>query len=119
MIDVNPAPAPELPVPPGRSAEQTRRAAQKALAARRLRADVKRQVRSGYLSCSQVIELSRTDTDLGAACARMTIADLLLSLPGVGPVTADRQLVALGLSGDRRLRALGDRQREALRREFW
>ena len=55
----------------------------------------------------------------GVVDGRMTIGDLLLSLPGVGPVTADRELVALGINGSRRLRALGQRQRDDLRRVFW
>ena len=107
------------PVPPARSDEDRAAAGRAALVARRLRADIKRQVRSGYLSCSQVIELAFTDSDNGRACARMTIGELLLSLPGVGPATADRELVSLSINGDRRLRALGERQREDLRRVFW
>lgn len=107
------------PVPPVRTPHDRAVAGRAALAARRLRADVKKRVRAGYLSCSQVIELAFGDSDEGRACARMTIGELLLSLPGVGPATADRELVTLGISGDRRLRALGDRQREALRKVFW
>ncbi len=107
------------PDPPGLTAGDRAAAGRAALAARRRRADVKRRVRSGYLSCSQVIEIAFTDTEEGRACARMTIGDLLLSLPGIGPAIADRELVGLGINGDRRLRALGERQREALRQVFW
>lgn len=108
-----------LPTPPQRTADDRSRASRKAVEARRTRAEIKRRVAAGYLSCSQVIDLAFTDTDDGLACARMTIGDLLLSLPGVGPVTADRHLVALGINGSRRLRALGHRQRDDLRRVFW
>lgn len=107
------------PLPPALSAADRVSAGRAAVTARRLRADVKNRVRSGYLSCSQVIDLAFTDTEEGRACARMTIGELLLSLPGVGPVTADRHLVSLGINGDRRLRALGVRQREDLRGVFW
>ncbi len=107
------------PVPPARTAEDRVAAGRAALVARRVRADIKQQVRSGYLSCSQVIEIAFAESDMGRACARMTIGELLLSLPGVGPATADRELVSLGISGDRRLRALGQRQREDLRRVCW
>ncbi len=108
-----------VPTPPRLTADERSRAARQAVQARRTRAAVKQRVAAGYLSCSQVIELAFTDTDDGRACARMTIGDLLLSLPGVGPVTADRELVALGINGSRRLRALGQRQRDDLRRVFW
>ena len=107
------------PVPPTRSPDDRAAAARAALAARRTRAAVKARVRAGYVSCSQVIEWAFQDTDEGRACARMTVGELLLCVPGVGPATADRELVALGISGDRRLRALGQRQREALRTVFW
>ena len=107
------------PTPPALTSADRAAAGRAALAARRRRADVKKQVRAGYLSCSQLIELAFTDTDEGRACARMTIGELLLSLPGVGPAIADRELVALGINGDRRLRALGERQRQALRQVFW
>ena len=107
------------PTPPTRTEADRVQAGRAAVSARRARADVKRRVAAGYLSCSQVIELAFTDTDEGRACARMNIGELLLSLPGIGPATADRQLVALGINGDRRLRALGEHQRDNLRRVFW
>lgn len=105
--------------PPPLTTAQRSAASRAALAARRERAAVKQQVRSGYLSCSQVIDLAFQDTPQGRAVARMTIGDLLLSLPGVGATTADRHLIALGIRGDRRLRALGEHQRAGLRRVFW
>ncbi len=106
-------------VPPSRTAVQRQAAARAAVEARRLRADVKNQVRQGYVSCSQVIDMAFEDSDIGRAVARMTIGELLLSVPGVGPARADTQLVALGIRGDRRLRALGPRQRDGLRQVFW
>lgn len=101
--------------PPPLSQEAVAAARQKALTARRLRADVKQRLRAGATTPQQVLDLAFTDSELGRAVARMTLGDLLLSLPGMGHVSADRTLVALGLSGDRRLRALGERQRAALR----
>lgn len=87
--------------------------------ARRTRAEVKAKVRAGYLSFSQVVDIAFTDTEQGRAVARMTVGELLLALPGVGPTTADRRLVELGINGDRRLRALGERQRSQLVAVFW
>lgn len=84
-----------------------------------MRSDIKQEVRQGYLSCSQVVDLAFEDSVVGRAVARMTVGELLLSVPGVGPARADRALVALGIRGDRRLRALGPRQRAGLREVFW
>lgn len=108
-------PAPSRITPPRRSPEAVASARQKALEARRTRAEVKQRVRSGATSPSDVLDLAFTDTELGRAVARMTVGDLLLSLPGTGHVLADRTLVQLGISGERRLRALGEHQRAALR----
>ena len=87
--------------------------------ARRTRAEGTAKVRAGYLSFSQVVDIAFTDTEQGRAVARMTVGELLLALPGVGPTTADRRLVELGINGDRRLRALGERQRSQLVAVFW
>lgn len=103
------------PTPPRLSADDVAAARRKALTARRTRADVKRQVRSGALHPGEVLDLAFADTELGRAVARMTVGDLMLSLPGMGRVLADRTLVELGISGNRRLRALGEHQRAALR----
>lgn len=106
-------------VPPARTTLQRQAAARAAVECRRIRANVKQQVRQGYLSCSQVVDLAFEDSEVGRAVARMTIGELLLSIPGVGPARADRSLVDLGIRGDRRLRALGPRQRAGLRELFW
>lgn len=102
--------------PPGLSAAARAEARQRALWARRVRAGIKDDVRAGRRHPNQVIELAFSDSDEGRAAARMTIGDLLLSLPGLGEVGVDRLLVDLRIDGDRRLRALGYRQRDELNR---
>jgi guanylate kinase len=84
------------------------------MAARRTRATIKGNLRAGRIVGQDVLRLADTDSEAGRAAARMTIAELLLSLPGVGRVRADAALVAAGISGSRRLGALGPRQRECL-----
>ncbi len=106
-------------MPPPLTAAERSGARDRALVARRTRAEVKAKVRAGYLSFSQVVDIAFTDTEQGRAVARMTVGELLLALPGVGPTTADRRLVELGINGDRRLRALGERQRSQLVAVFW
>lgn len=93
---------------------QRERGRSAALAARRTRARIKANLRAGRIVGLDVLRLAAMDSDEGRAAARMTIGDLLLSLPGVGPVRADRALVAAGISGSKRLGALGARQRESL-----
>lgn len=101
--------------PPRLSPDDVASARRKAVAARRLRADVKRQLRAGDLRPGEVLDLAFADSELGRAVARMTVGDLLLTLPGMGRVLVDRMLVDLGINGNRRLRALGEHQRAALR----
>lgn len=104
-----------MTTPPKLSPQHRARAQERAVAARRLRAEIKERVRSGRSSPQQVVDLAFEDSDAGRAAARMTIGDLVLCLPGLGEVGADRLLVGLGINGGRRLRALGERQRAALR----
>jgi hypothetical protein len=87
---------------------------ERALAGRRLRAELKAEVRAGRIGAAQVVAMAGADDDAGRAAARMRIGELLLSVPGVGAATAERALVEAGVSGQRRLGQLGPRQRERL-----
>lgn len=102
--------------PPVLSDSTRAEARQRALRARRMRAELKDDVRAGRRHPSHVIDLAFSESEEGRAAARMTIGDLLLSLPGLGEVGVDRLLVDLRIDGDRRLRALGHRQRDELNR---
>ena len=88
-----------MPNPPKLDPEQRKLALERAKQARRSRADVKEQIRSGKLKILQVIELASTNE----AVAKMRIAELLESIPGVGKVRASTILDRLEISGSRRI----------------
>ena len=91
--------------------DDARRAAlAKAMAARQARAALKKQIKSGEISASEVIAMADTDENV----ARMSVRDLLRSIPGVGKAKADDIMAKCGIADSRRLRGLGIRQREAL-----
>ena len=75
---------------------------------------MKEQIRTGKLKVLQVIELASTNE----AIAKMRIAELLESIPGIGKVRATSILNRLGISGSRRIQGLGVLQLQRLKREF-
>lgn len=101
-------------MPPELTSEDRAEARRTAIANRRLRADAKEELGRGVIGLAEVLRLARTDGDRGRAVARLRVDEVLLSLPGVGPVRADGILVAAGVVGSRRLRALGRLQMAAL-----
>jgi len=103
-----------LPTPPKLTPEQRAAALEAAKQARRSRSDVKEQVRTGKLKLLQVIELAATNE----AIAKMRVAELLESMPGVGKVRATSILDRLGISGTRRIQGLGVLQLQKLKKEF-
>lgn len=103
-----------MPTPPKLTPEQRAAALEAAKQARRSRSDVKEQVRTGKLKLLQVIELAATNE----AIAKMRVAELLESMPGVGKVRATSILDRLGISGTRRIQGLGVLQLQKLKKEF-
>lgn len=103
-----------MPTPPKLTPEQRAAALDAAKQARRSRSDVKEQVRTGKLKLLQVIELAATNE----AIAKMRVAELLESMPGVGKVRATSILDRLGISGTRRIQGLGVLQLQKLKKEF-
>lgn len=103
-----------MPIPPSLTAEQRSAALEAAKLARRTRADVKDQVRTGKLKVLQVIELAATNE----AISKMRVAELLESIPGVGKVRVQSLLEKLGISDTRKIRGLGVLQLQNLKREF-
>ncbi len=85
-----------------------------AVAARRARAEVKRAVAAGERTPLQVAEAAWSG-DPASPEATLRVRELLLSVPGVGPVKVDRRLAELEISPVKRLGGLGVRQRERLR----
>ena len=100
--------------PPKLSSEDRARALAKAAAARKRRAEVKAQVKSGLFSLSQVFELSKVDE----AVAKMRVFELLESISGVGKVRARNVMQRLNISPSRRIQGLGAKQLPALLNEF-
>lgn len=92
--------------------EQRAQALQKAAAARKARAELKGELKSGKISLQQV--LARDDDTVG----KMKVSVVLESLPGVGKVRAARMMEELDISATRRVRGLGAKQREQLLAKF-
>ena len=103
-----------MPTPPKLTPEQRAAALEAAKLARRSRADIKEQVRTGKLKLLQAIELASTNE----AIAKMRISELLESIPGVGKVRSQSILEKLEISGSRRIQGLGVLQLQKLKKEF-
>ena len=100
-----------MPVPPPPATAAERRAAQdKAVAARRLRLELKEKLKAGSLSVAELLEHSAADEMV----ARMKVVSALESLPGIGKVKARRLMEEIGISETRRPKGLGARQRDRL-----
>lgn len=85
-----------------------------AVAARRARADVKRQVASRERSALDVAE-SAWAGDRDAPEATLRVSELLRSVPGLGPTRSERVMAELGIASSKRVGGLGRRQRDGLR----
>lgn len=101
-----------MPLPPPLTEEQRRDALAKAAAARRKRAELKEQLKSGRTTLKELLE--RQDEVVG----KMKVSTVLESLPGVGRVRARKLMERLDISESRRLRGLGAKQKENLLQEF-
>lgn len=93
--------------------EQRRQALEKAAEARKRRAELKQQLKTGQLSLAQVLESSGNET-----VGKMKVSAVLEALPGVGKVRARKLMERLDISSSRRVRGLGGKQRDALLQEF-
>ena len=98
---------------PVRTDEQRKQALEKAAEARRKRAELKGELKSGKRSLKDL--LSQTDDN---TVGKMKVSTVLESLPGVGKVRATKIMEKLDISASRRVRGLGAKQREALLAEF-
>lgn len=88
-------------------------ASRKAIAARRARASLKRDVATRVVTPQEV--LRRAEAEPGSAAATMRVTEFLTSIPAIGESKRDRILAALQISPVKRLGGLGVRQRRALR----
>ncbi len=97
---------------PTLSPEDRKAALAKAAEARRKRAELKAELKSGKRNLGDV--LAKSDDTVG----KMKVANVLESLPGVGKVRARKLMEKLDISASRRIRGLGAKQRESLLAEF-
>lgn len=99
-----------MPQPPRMTEEQRRAALEKAAQARKARAEIKELLRTGSVDLPEL--LRRADSD--DVLAGMKVFAALAALPGLGKVKAGRLMEEHGIAGNRRIRGLGARQRQAL-----
>ena len=99
---------------PSLTPEQRAAALDKAAAARRARAGLKVQLKTGGATLGQVLANGASDEVIG----KMKVVAVLEAMPGVGKVRAQQIMERLEISPSRRVRGLGTKQREALQREF-
>lgn len=97
-----------MPVPQ-LTPEERKQALEKAKLARARRAEVRDQLKSGKLTLAQVIDM-KDDPVVG----RMKVSALIETLPGYGKAKAEKVMNELEIAESRRLRGLGQRQRDAL-----
>jgi guanylate kinase len=88
-------------------------ASRRAVAARRERAALKRDVSTRVISPQEL--LRRGLEDPSSAAGAMRVTEFLTAIPAIGENKRDRILDSLGISPVKRLGGLGSRQRDALR----
>jgi hypothetical protein len=100
--------------PPQLTAEQRAAALAKAAEARRARAEAKELLKTGTLRLSELFEQADSDEIL----AGLKVERVIASMPGTGKIKAKRLMESVGIAENRRIRGLGDKQKEALLAEF-
>lgn len=92
--------------------EQREEALKKAALARKVRADLKEALKVGATPISEVLN---SDDEV---VLKMKVVDVLKSMPKVGKVRAEEIIEEIGITPTRRVRGLGDRQKQALLDRF-
>lgn len=100
--------------PPEITDEQREKALAKAAEARKIRAEIKELLKTGSITFPELLE--RADSD--DLVSGIKVAAVLASMPGTGKIKAKRMMEAHGIAANRRIRGLGDKQRERLLEEF-
>ncbi|MBA2730075.1 MAG: integration host factor [Euzebyaceae bacterium] len=101
-------PLPEL------DADARRQALEKAAEARKVRAELKQQLKAGEIGLADVLRRANSDEVVG----KTKVSAVLEALPRVGKVRARKVMERLDISPSRRVRGLGGNQREKLLKEF-
>jgi hypothetical protein len=99
---------------PPLTAEQRTAALEKAAAARRARMELKDRLKRGTTTLNQVLTDAATNDVIG----KTRVFEVLASLPKVGKIRAQAIMHELDIAPTRRLRGLGERQRQALLEKF-
>ncbi len=99
---------------PQLTTEQLEAARAAATSARRARAALKAQVRSGQLSLASALDQAAEDEIL----AHVKVVDLLKALPRVGEKRAALVMERFDIAANRRIRGLGRHQLAGLKAEF-
>ncbi|ADD42827.1 integration host factor, actinobacterial type [Stackebrandtia nassauensis] len=99
---------------PSLTPEQRAAALEKAAAARKARAELKEKLKTGELSLADVLAAASKDDIAG----KMKVSAVLKALPGIGDKRTVQIMEKLKIADSRRLRGLGEHQRQALLAEF-
>jgi hypothetical protein len=94
--------------------QQRAHALEKARICRVERAEVKKRLKRGTVTLSEILKDAETSTIIG----KMKVTALIESLPGVGKIRAAQIMERLGIAESRRVRGLGPNQAAALKAEF-
>ena len=94
--------------------DQRAAALEKAAKARKDRAEVKNNLKRGSTTLPAVLKQGQSDDIVG----KMKVSSLLEAMPGVGKVRAKKIMEKLDVSTSRRIRGLGEKQKQALLAEF-
>ena len=100
--------------PPKLTDEQRAKALERAAEARRVRAEVKELLKTGSMNLSELFTKAGSD-DLVAG---LKVESLIAAMPGTGKIKAKRLMEEIGIADNRRIRGLGDKQKEALLTAF-
>jgi hypothetical protein len=98
--------------------ESRRQALEKAAEARRIRADLKQQLKTGAIDFAEVLRRADGDDLVGDVVGKTKVSAVLEALPKVGKVRARKLMERLDISMSRRVRGLGANQRERLLKAF-
>ncbi len=79
-----------------------------------MRAEAKELLKTGSLRLSELFEKAESDELL----AGLKVDRVLAAMPGTGKIKAKRLMESVGIAENRRIRGLGDKQKEALLAEF-
>jgi hypothetical protein len=99
---------------PQLTTEQLQAARAAATEARRRRAELKGELRTGKLGLAAALDVAASDDVL----AHVKVVDLLKSLPRVGEKRAAQVMERLEIAPNRRIRGLGRHQVAGLKAEF-